>query len=162
MLGAGGESVPKIPTLINYASSHGGDFTWGASVDRKLDNIVGVKLLLDPKQELPLYLPTGNVKQDLRKLPKSAIDVAADFISAIYKHALTEISKEVPKDYMTICQKEFVLSGTCSTSHSLSKFCSPTHTNMQFLPSGRMAQKTPPCRLDSRALLTTLLTLTRI
>jgi hypothetical protein len=103
--------VPKIPTLINYNSSKNGDFTWGASVDRKLDNIVGVKLLLDPKQEMPLYLPTGNAKQDLKKLPKPAIDVAADFISAIYKHALTEISKEVPEDYMAICQKEFVLSG---------------------------------------------------
>lgn len=53
----------------------------------------------------------GNMKHDLRKLPKPAIDVAADFISAIYKHALTEISKEVPDDYMAICQKEFVLSG---------------------------------------------------
>lgn len=62
---------------------------------------------------MPLYLPTGNTKQDLKKLPKPAIDVAADFISAIYKHALTEISKEVPEDYMAICQKEFVLSGRC-------------------------------------------------
>ncbi|KFA66207.1 hypothetical protein S40285_05120 [Stachybotrys chlorohalonatus IBT 40285] len=110
--GASGESVPKIPTLINYDSDspRGTSFAWGASVDRKLDNIVGVKLLLDPKQELPLYLPTGNIKQDLKKLPKPPIDVAADFIGAIYKHALTEISKEVLDGYMDICQKDFVIS----------------------------------------------------
>ncbi|KEY71213.1 hypothetical protein S7711_02323 [Stachybotrys chartarum IBT 7711] len=110
--GASGESVPKIPTLINYHSDspRGTSFSWGASVDRKLDNIVGVKLLLDPKQELPLYLPTGNIKQDLKKLPKPPVDVAADFIGAIYKHALTEISKEVLDGYMDICQKDFVIS----------------------------------------------------
>lgn len=74
------------------------------------DNIVGVKLLLDPSQERPLYLPTGNIKQDLKKLPKDPISVAADFISAIYGHALSEIEKVVPSDYYKLCQKEFVLS----------------------------------------------------
>jgi hypothetical protein len=75
------------------------------------DNIVGVKLLLDPSQERPLYLPTGNIKRDLKKLPKTPVEIAADFIGAIYQHALTEIAKEVPEHYMLICQKHFVLSG---------------------------------------------------
>jgi hypothetical protein len=74
------------------------------------DNIVGVKLLLDPSQEKPLYLPTGNIKSDLKKLPKTPLLVAADFIGAIYQYSLSEISKEVPKSYMDLCQKQFVLS----------------------------------------------------
>jgi hypothetical protein len=89
--------VPKIPTLINYGQSGPGNFAWGASVDRQPGNIVGIKLLLDPSQEIPRYLPTSNIKKDLRKLPKPALDVAADFISAIYSHALSEISKKVPQ-----------------------------------------------------------------
>ncbi|KFY82655.1 hypothetical protein V498_08516 [Pseudogymnoascus sp. VKM F-4517 (FW-2822)] len=109
--GLDGEShnAPKIPTLINYTGK-GGAFVWGAAVDPMADSIVGVKLLLDPSQEKPLYLPTGNIKLDLKKLPKSPLLVAADFIKAIYEYALSEISKEVPKSYMELCQKQFVLS----------------------------------------------------
>ncbi|KAK4183350.1 hypothetical protein QBC35DRAFT_467376 [Podospora australis] len=108
--GAEGESAPTIPTLINYDRSDKKKFAWGASVDRLQDNIVGVKLLLDPSQERPLYLPTGNVKRTLRSLPKTPVEIAADFIGAVYRHALNEIAKVVPKDYFSICQKHFVLS----------------------------------------------------
>jgi hypothetical protein len=75
------------------------------------NNIVGVKLLLDPDQERPLYLPTGNVKRDLKKLPKRPVEIAADFLKGLYNHALKEIAKEVPANYMSLCQKQFVLSG---------------------------------------------------
>ena len=108
--GAEGESAPKIPTLINYGNADGAEFAWGASVNRMQDNIVGVKLLLDPSQERPLYLPTGNVKRTIRNLPKAPVKIAADFIGAVYRHALSEIAKVVPKEYLKICQKHFVLS----------------------------------------------------
>jgi hypothetical protein len=75
------------------------------------DNIVGVKLLLDPNQPKPFYLPTTNFKNDLKKLPKRPYMVASDFIGAMYRHALSEIAKEVPNSYMELCQKHFVLSG---------------------------------------------------
>jgi hypothetical protein len=74
------------------------------------DNIVGVKLLLDPSQERPLYLPTGNIKRTIKKLPKPPVEIAADFIGAVYRHAQSEIAKVVPKEYLKICQKHFVLS----------------------------------------------------
>lgn len=73
-------------------------------------NIVGVKLLLDPSQERPLYLPTVNIKETLEQLPKEPVSVAADFIGALYKHALSEIGKAVPNHYFRLCKKEFVLS----------------------------------------------------
>jgi molecular chaperone DnaK (HSP70) len=109
--GSEGESAPKIPTLINYHSSNPKEFAWGSSVNRRNDNIVGVKLLLDPEQERPLHLPTGNIKRDIKNLPKKPVYIAADFIGAIYRHALSEIAKTVPKKYMSMCQKHFVLSG---------------------------------------------------
>lgn len=109
--GAEGEYTPKIPTIIAYDEHDKSKFTWGASVDRTKDNIQGVKLLLDPDQERPLYLPTSTMKWDLKRLPKAPMEVAADFIGAMYKHALSEIAKEVPASYLSVCQKEFVLSG---------------------------------------------------
>ncbi len=110
--GAEGESAPKIPTLINYYDPNDSSkFSWGASVNRMKDNIVGVKLLLDPSQERPLYLPTGNIKRDIERLPKSPVEIAADFMGAMYKHALKEITGKVSSSYMSMCQKHFVLSG---------------------------------------------------
>ncbi|KAK0648651.1 putative hsp70 protein [Cercophora newfieldiana] len=106
----GGESAPKIQTLISYDAKDTNKFSWGASVNRMSDSIIGIKLLLDPSQERPLYLPTGNLQRDIRKLPKKPVNVAADFIHAIYQHALTEITKMVPQGYMSLCQKKFVLS----------------------------------------------------
>ncbi|KAK4446880.1 actin-like ATPase domain-containing protein [Podospora aff. communis PSN243] len=110
--GAEGQSVPKIPTLINYGGEglDGQGFTWGASVSRLDNNIVGVKLLLDPQQEQPKYLPAKNIHEAVRELPKPAVKIAADFIGAVYKHALGEIAKRVPKRYFDICEKHFVLS----------------------------------------------------
>jgi hypothetical protein len=98
--------------LINYnnGGNDGEDFSWGASVGRMHDNIIGIKLLLDPKQEQPVYLPSTNVKRTLRNLPKPAVKIAADFIRAVYGHALSEIAKVVPKAYFSICKKHFVLS----------------------------------------------------
>lgn len=70
---------------------------------------VAVKLLLDPSQAQPVYLPSANHKRIIRNLPKPAVEIAADFIGAIYQHALCEISTTVPKDYFESCVKEFVV-----------------------------------------------------
>ena len=58
-----------------------------------------------------MYLPSKNIKKELKLLPKAPVEIAADFIGAIYQHALEQISKTVPKAYMDICSKEYVLTG---------------------------------------------------
>ncbi|KAG6016208.1 hypothetical protein E4U43_004060 [Claviceps pusilla] len=105
-----GISAPKIPTIIEYTREATKGFRWGASVDKLNGGIIAIKLLLDPDQERPLYLPSKNIKKELQSLPKKPFEIAADFIGAIYEHALEEISKTVPKAYMDMCDKEFVLS----------------------------------------------------
>lgn len=94
-----------------YGEQPPGFFKWGASVAELDSGIIGIKLLLDPEQERPTYLPSTNAQRDIRMLPKQPVEIAADFMGAIYKHALDEISKTVPKAYMDLCSKEFVLSG---------------------------------------------------
>ena len=78
------ESAPKIATRISYDENDNSSFKWGASVDRLTGNgITGVKLLLDPKQERPHYLPATDIERDIGTLPKTPIDIAADFIEEI-------------------------------------------------------------------------------
>ncbi|KAG6053635.1 hypothetical protein E4U17_004484 [Claviceps sp. LM77 group G4] len=105
-----GISAPKIPTMIEYSKEEPTGFRWGASASKARGGIVAIKLLLDPEQERPLYLSANNTRKQLKFLPKKPVEVAADFIRAIYEHALGEISTAVPKAYMDICQKQFVLS----------------------------------------------------
>ncbi|KAG6170156.1 hypothetical protein E4U51_001083 [Claviceps purpurea] len=105
-----GIAAPKIPTILEYSEEEPIGFRWGASVNKSSGGIVAIKLLLDPKQERPLYLPATHTRTELRALPKAPIEIAADFMRAIYEHALEEIASAVPKAYMDICQKEFVLS----------------------------------------------------
>ncbi len=105
----GGASQPKIPTAIKYVPGSE-DFKWGASVGTG-EGIVGVKLLLDPSQERPLYLRTWNAKRDIKNLPKQPVDIAADSMRKMYRHALEQIAKEVPSQYLTLCQMHFVLTG---------------------------------------------------
>ncbi|KAJ4245770.1 hypothetical protein NW762_013894 [Fusarium torreyae] len=108
--GAESPDAPKIPTLIKYDKDNTDLFTWGAALSNHIDGIVGVKLLLDVKQELPIYLPTRDLEKGRKALPKSVVEVAADFIGAMHGHAISEISNKFSKDYVALCCKEYVLS----------------------------------------------------
>jgi hypothetical protein len=61
----GGELAPKTQTLISYSLKGSSKFSRGASVNRMTDSIIDIKLLPDPAQERPLYLPTGNMQRDI-------------------------------------------------------------------------------------------------
>ncbi|KAF2970535.1 hypothetical protein GQX73_g3058 [Xylaria multiplex] len=108
--GLEGSRQPKVPTLISYDPKDPNKFKWGGQLDWRSDAVQGVKLLLDPSQQQPIYVPTSNIKNELKKLPKDPVDVAADFMSAMYSHAISKIETVQPKEYVRMCQKQFVLS----------------------------------------------------
>ncbi|KAF4444525.1 hypothetical protein FALBO_17223 [Fusarium albosuccineum] len=108
--GAESPDAPKIPTLIKYDKDNPDLFSWGAALNNQRDGIVGVKLLLDEKQEFPIYLQVRDIKKGIKALPKPAVEVVADFITAIHGHAISEISNKFSKDYVGLCSKEYVLS----------------------------------------------------
>ncbi|KAG8162026.1 hypothetical protein KVR01_007791 [Diaporthe batatas] len=108
--GLEGYRQPKVPTLIMYDQQDPSKFKWGGEVDWRDPAVRGVKLLLDPDQDRPVYLPMSSFRNDLQAISKTPVDVAADFIGAIYKHALTVIQSAVLQDYFDFCEKDFVLS----------------------------------------------------
>lgn len=108
--------MPKIPTVIRYDKKSSQDFVWGGSVEPQTDGISGFKLLLDPSQTRPEYVPGINIAKELEELPKSPIQITADFIGAIHNHAIEEISKKFPRDYVQLCCKEYIFSGIFMTT----------------------------------------------
>ncbi|RAL60458.1 hypothetical protein DID88_000233 [Monilinia fructigena] len=107
--GLEGRRQPKVPTVICYDPESEAGFTWGAE-SHKREIIRDMKLLLDSTQATPAYLPTLNTGKELERLGKPNLDVIADLIGAIYEHALTIIEDKIPRDYLEMCQKQFVLS----------------------------------------------------
>ncbi|KAI4240932.1 MAG: hypothetical protein L6R42_011409, partial [Xanthoria sp. 1 TBL-2021] len=103
-----GFKQPKVPTILSYDPNQKTSFTWGAQ-KHKHAKIEGMKLLLDPGQETPLYIPDTNTAAELKKLGKPATDVVTDYITAIYKHALNRIETKIPAEYLKMCQKKFVV-----------------------------------------------------
>ncbi|KAL8758202.1 MAG: hypothetical protein Q9199_001665 [Rusavskia elegans] len=95
-------------TTFSYDPNQKTSFTWGAQ-KHKHAKIEGMKLLLDPGQETPLYIPETNTAAELKKLGKPATDVVTDYITAIYKHALNRIETKIPAEYLKMCQKKFVV-----------------------------------------------------
>lgn len=53
--------------------------------------------------------PVSKPQADHQKSTQASGRIPADFIGAIYQHALCEISTTVPKDYFESCVKEFVV-----------------------------------------------------
>lgn len=98
-----------MPTVITYDLNDKRSFTWGAQ-RHKHPKTEHIKLLLDPDQETPLYLPPTNPALELRRLNKPAVEIAGDYITAIFKHAFSKIETAVPTDYLRMCQKKYVVS----------------------------------------------------
>lgn len=109
--------VPKIPTIICYNEHEPEKFVWGGSVAPQSNSISEFKLLLDPSQPRPKYLPEINVSEELGRLPKPPVQITADFIGAMYGHAMAEIMKKIPRDYVETCRKEYILSGTSTKAN---------------------------------------------
>lgn len=109
--GTPGQTVPKTPTLIDYtAPSAGKPFSWGSKVNPiSKGKLQGIKLLLDPEQDVPLYVPAMNTKKELQKLGKPAIDVTTNYLKALYEYALGVIHDSYTRDYVDMKQKKFVL-----------------------------------------------------
>jgi hypothetical protein len=106
--GAPGRQPLKVPTILKYENQN--IFRWGYDCGQTTPGrIEGLKLLLDPQQPKPIYLPQANTKSELSKLGKPPIDVATDYISAIYLHAIRKIEGKNPKGYIDTLKKKFVL-----------------------------------------------------
>lgn len=105
------QKAPKAPTVLRYPEND--PIEWGYQVANNAEGrIIGVKLLLDPEQNEELFDPTGvgETRNQLRRLHKTPTDVSADYIAAIYKHAIDCMGNRLLKDYFDTFEKKFVLS----------------------------------------------------
>ncbi|RYP32291.1 hypothetical protein DL768_011143 [Monosporascus sp. mg162] len=124
----GRNDIVKIPTVIKYGEMKDDDpeiidFDWGYEVsDKAKDVIRGFKLGLDPKKRKFYAAAVGigaeddiihyheqTTSEELNRIFKNTVDIVADFIGAVYKHAMTKIRERELLFAMESIQKQFVL-----------------------------------------------------
>ncbi|RHZ44338.1 uncharacterized protein CDV56_100181 [Aspergillus thermomutatus] len=81
--GARNRTTPKVPTTISYEN---GKFLWGYQTPMFGEVVRGVKLLLDPTQEID-YRPAVQSKDILAKYGKQPLDVARDYLQLLVNSA---------------------------------------------------------------------------
>ena len=107
--GATDRTVPKTPTEIQYTTGSAGKFKWGYELEGTLeDKVIGLKLLLDPNQKRPYWIPT-DPHAEIAKLPKPVVEVAADYIKAIFQQAVSEVEKGYLPGFLDGFKKRYVL-----------------------------------------------------
>jgi hypothetical protein len=62
---------------------------------------------MNPDLPKPSYLESS-VEDDFKRIGKPVVEVVADFIGAMYKHAMIEVEKATTKD-VSKYEKKFVL-----------------------------------------------------
>lgn len=98
----------KCPTLLKYEKD--GSIRWGFDLDRNTeDRIEAVKLLLDPDQPKPVYVPAVDAEAKLARLGRAPIAVATDYIRKIFMHAVEIIESKYPGNYFQALEKEYIL-----------------------------------------------------
>ncbi|ETS73131.1 hypothetical protein PFICI_15076 [Pestalotiopsis fici W106-1] len=92
---------PQVPTKVGYKND--GTIQWGNLASGELQPIQWVKLLLLEQQDLPHYLQhnqsahLSTARELIQDLGKEAIDVVADYLRELWRHAMTKIKEyEIP------------------------------------------------------------------
>lgn len=82
---------------------------WGFEVDQEKEYIQYIKLLLDPKQKLPEYISRRDLETHLRKIGKTAIQAAGDYLIKLKEHVLEQIEQRFGEEMCSTTKVEFVL-----------------------------------------------------
>ncbi|KAI0539552.1 Hsp70 family protein-like protein [Xylaria digitata] len=107
--GAADRIVPKTPTELQYTPGSTDKFKWGYELGQTLkEKISGLKLLLDPDLKRPYWIP-HDPSAEIAKLPKPVVDVVADYLKAIFQHAIAEVEKGYLPGFVEGFKKQYIL-----------------------------------------------------
>jgi len=82
---------------------------WGYEVDTDKDHIQFVKLLLDPSQDLPEYVSRSELEARLRRVHKTAVQAAADYLINLKEHVLQQLKYRFGERLFAASQIEFIV-----------------------------------------------------
>lgn len=68
-----------------------------------------MKLLLDPRQQLPASITKGDLRGQVARCGKDAQTVVSDYLTELWKHAKSELERRYGKEFMRTTKMDIVL-----------------------------------------------------
>ncbi|KAJ6259608.1 Heat shock protein [Drechslerella dactyloides] len=98
----GNSAISQVCTEIAYTAESGSQFSWGYDIQPSLTVLKWFKLFLE--------YPDEQIKEMCELPPgKTILDVTADFLGAVYRHAMEQLYLQRGRPVMEITQVDFVL-----------------------------------------------------
>jgi hypothetical protein len=83
---------------------------WGFPASKDVQNSIQMlKLLLDPKQELPPYVSCTHLEAQLKQIGRGAVEATADFLEKLKIQALEALDKRYGKRFMSTTKVDYIL-----------------------------------------------------
>lgn len=82
---------------------------WGFQIRPEEDRLRCMKLLLDPRQQLPANIAQGDLRGQLRRTGKDAQTVVTDYLTELWKHAKGELERRYGQYFVATTRMDLVL-----------------------------------------------------
>ncbi|KAI1388733.1 actin-like ATPase domain-containing protein [Hypoxylon trugodes] len=115
--GGNGITSDKVPTEILYDLSPNApsgtppNVKWGFQFKPEESRLRCIKLFLDRSQKLPFYVSPQETATQLKKYNKTVVDAVSDYLTEIYKHTMSTLTRRYGESFMASTNVDFVL--TC-------------------------------------------------
>lgn len=95
--------------LDNIEGNAAGPVRWGFQLRQNELRLRCMKLFLDPQQELPAYISKTNMKNQLKRLKKSAEGAITDYLTELLKHAGQMLRRRYGEMFISTTRIDIVL-----------------------------------------------------
>ncbi|KAK5658585.1 hypothetical protein OQA88_1978 [Cercophora sp. LCS_1] len=115
--GGNGITSDKVPTEISYelpADAPPGTpptVKWGFQFKPEESRVRCIKLFLDRSQKLPFYVSPLETAAQLKRFNKTVNDAVSDYLTQVYKHTMSTLTRRYGESFMASTKVDFVL--TC-------------------------------------------------
>ncbi|KAF2228275.1 putative hsp70 family protein [Elsinoe ampelina] len=106
-LGGNSSTSEKLPTIISY--SKGPNAVIGKRALSDNDRIQCIKLLLDKDQRLPSFVDRATLEEQLKKIGKTPVQVAADYLTEMMEQIQKALLNRYGAKLMATTKTEYVL-----------------------------------------------------
>lgn len=96
-------------SLTDSAVDQGDIVRFGFQLQPEEERLRCMKVLLDPKQELPSYVDRQSLEAQLHHAGKDAVEAVSDYLSSVWKHTLQTLERRYGKTFMQGTKLDVVL-----------------------------------------------------
>lgn len=104
-----GTAVLGSPSATRNGFTPSSGIKWGFQFKPEDSRLRCIKLFLDRNQKLPHFVSREETAAQLRKYDRNVMDAVSDYLTQIYKHTMSTLTKRYGESFLAITKIDFVL-----------------------------------------------------